>query len=123
MILDLTAMQSCVMGRILERLYYHTDILDLFDRDKWRGYPHNGGEHTFRITTTPEECIILLELFQSVISNEPILQTLIDLINENPNRPGIFWKSQFRDLNKLVLRRERGEKGIFKPLLVPPVMS
>lgn len=119
MILDLSANQYCVMGLILNKLFYYSHILELFERKQYTGSPHNGGEHSFRLTASPEECIAFLELIQTEISDEPVIQDLIQQIKENPYRPGIFWKAQFRSDNNTRREYKFDDEGMWRAYLTP----
>lgn len=64
--MDLTAPQQSVMGRMLEHLYYQTDMLDLIKETcVVTGFPHNGGSHTLRISGERQEVIDFLRVLKS----------------------------------------------------------
>ena len=64
--MDLTAPQSSVMGKMLEHLYYQTDILELIKETcVVVGWPHSGGSHSLRISGERKEVIDFLRVLKS----------------------------------------------------------
>ncbi len=61
--LKMSSPQETALGKALFKLYYMTgkDLLSLIDHV---GYPHNGGEHTLRITGSLEDVKAWVGLFQ-----------------------------------------------------------
>jgi hypothetical protein len=60
---DLSAAEQTPLGHILRRMYFYTDITDLF-RGSITGYPHNGGRHTCHFSGSKEDALVFLELLQ-----------------------------------------------------------
>lgn|SRR5574337_856401 len=69
-IVELSSGEQTPMGKLLNRLYYQTGVMDVVDRDSRFGYPHNGGQHTFTYRGTPRDAVAMLELFKEVLQEK-----------------------------------------------------
>jgi hypothetical protein len=67
---ELSAGEQTPLGRILNRVYYRTDICDAIDREHRFGYPHNGGQHTFVFRGPWKEAVAVLELIKEVVADK-----------------------------------------------------
>lgn len=60
--MDLSQSQYTAPGRYLGRLYYRTSILDKLEKGANRtGFPHNGGQHTLKITAPVSKILEFIE--------------------------------------------------------------
>lgn len=67
--MNLSSQERTPLGIILGKLYYNTVAMKCIDRNMRRGYPHNGGSHTFTFTGPIQDAIAALELFQDAMEN------------------------------------------------------
>jgi hypothetical protein len=74
--LKMSSPQETPLGKALFKLYYMTgkDLLDMIDHV---GYPHNGGEHTLRLTGPLEEIKAWVGLFQEMYGSFPGLASAV----------------------------------------------
>lgn len=63
----LTAGESTPLGNIVGRIYYHTDVLEVLDRNQRFGYPNNGGQHTLSFRCSPKDAVTLIELIKETV--------------------------------------------------------
>jgi hypothetical protein len=57
----LTAGESTPLGKIIGRLYYQSQVMDLLSNDERFGYPHNGGSHSLELICKPLDAIEFIE--------------------------------------------------------------
>lgn len=60
--IELSAAERSPLGRILHQVYYATDACDLLSNEHRSGFPHNGGQHTFRYSGPKKEFVAWLEI-------------------------------------------------------------
>lgn len=71
---ELTAGQESPLGKILNIVYYRTDICDVVDRDNRFGYPHNGGQHTFSYRGKHMDAVSMIELIKETVMDNFTLE-------------------------------------------------
>lgn len=64
---ELSAGEQSPLGKILNIVYYRTNICDTLDRDNRFGYPHNGGQHTFSYRGTHGDAVAMIELIKETV--------------------------------------------------------
>ncbi len=69
-IVELSAGEQTPLGKLLNRLYYRTNVMDVLDSESRYGYPHNGGQHTFTFRGTPRDAVAMVELFKEVLQEQ-----------------------------------------------------
>jgi len=65
-----SAGQYTALGRVIGDMYYKTQLTDLLDSSQSSGYPHNGGQHTFRLTATPGDAIAFIEALKEELEGK-----------------------------------------------------
>ena len=68
-LVDLTASEQSPLGRLVGRLYYDTDAMEVVDRACRTGYPHNGGFHTFQFKGPARDAVAMMELFKETLED------------------------------------------------------
>jgi hypothetical protein len=63
----LGAGQTTPLGKLVGRIYYQTDVLEVLDRNERWGYPHNGGQHTLTLRCKPKDAVSLIELIKETV--------------------------------------------------------
>lgn len=81
--IDLTTSQYCTFGEALYRFWYFSKLREL--APNLSGYPHNGGEHSTRISGSEEDCRAFLELFvEQFPTTKPVIDRLIQELDSTP---------------------------------------
>lgn len=62
----LSAGEQTALGKILGRVFYQTDILDVLTYTERSGYPHNGGQHTLELHCKSADAIEMIEMIKEV---------------------------------------------------------
>jgi len=73
-LVELSAGEQTPLGRLLNLLYYQTNLCEVIDRDCRFGYPHNGGSHTFTFRGPRGDAVAMLELIKETLAEKFALQ-------------------------------------------------
>jgi len=66
-LVELSAPEQTPLGKLVGRLYYDTNAMEVVDRDCRWGYPHNGGMHTFTYKGPARDAVAMLEVFKEAL--------------------------------------------------------
>lgn len=69
-LVELSAGEQSPLGKILNIVYYRTNICDVVDRDNRWGYPHNGGQHTFTFRGPHGDAVSMVELIKETVMDK-----------------------------------------------------
>lgn len=60
----LSAGEQTPLGKLIGRVYYNSNVLEVLGYNERSGYPHNGGQHTLELHCKPLDAIEMLELIK-----------------------------------------------------------
>ena len=62
----LSAGEQTPLGKIIGRLYYQSNVMDLLSHEERFGYPNNGGQHTLELNCKPLDAVAMIEAMKEV---------------------------------------------------------
>lgn len=79
-VVNMTSIQWSDMGRALHKFYYGNSGTWLSLAPGHSGYPHNGGEHTMRVSGYRDEVVAFIELFRDELGAKIQCNAILDAI-------------------------------------------